>query len=99
MLAAWDAMAAKYPEATIVILGPAPHELPVGAETARIDADLGELAAARSWWYISPVWDEWITPDNYAGVVDTGIGREHPSTAGHRYLAERLAAAVAAISR
>ena len=32
-------------------------------------------------------------------VIDTGVGRDHPSTAGHRYLAERLAAAVGAISR
>ncbi|MCB8044755.1 SGNH/GDSL hydrolase family protein [Microbacterium oxydans] len=52
--AAWDAMAALYPKATIVVLGPAPHELPVGATTARIDTDLAELAAARGWWYISP---------------------------------------------
>lgn len=97
--AAWDTLAATYPSARIVILGPAPQVLPVQAATAGIDRDLAGLAAARGWWYISPVRDEWITPDNYAGVVDTGIGREHPSTAGHRYLAERLAAAVAAISR
>lgn len=91
---AWDAMSAKYPEATIVILGPAPHELPVGAETARIDADLGELAAARSWWYISPVAQNWITDQNYLSVIDVEVGRKHPSTDGHRYLAEKLAAAL-----
>ncbi|MBO0980582.1 SGNH/GDSL hydrolase family protein [Microbacterium sp. SD291] len=93
--AAWDAMAAKYPEATIVILGPAPHELPVGAATARIDADLSELAAARGWWYVSPVAQEWITPQNYLEVIDVEIGRKHPSTDGHRYLAEKVAAALA----
>lgn len=92
--AAWDAMSAKYPEAAIVILGPAPHELPVGAATARIDADLAELAAARGWWYISPVGQEWITPQNYLDVIDVGIGRKHPSTDGHRYLAEKVAAAL-----
>lgn len=89
--AAWDAMAEKYPEATIVILGPAPHELPVGAETARIDVDLGELAAARSWWYISPIAQDWITDQNYLSVIDVEVGRKHPSTDGHRYLAEKLA--------
>ena len=52
--AAWDALAALYPEATIVIMGPAPQVLPVQDATARIDADLAELAAARGWWYISP---------------------------------------------
>jgi lysophospholipase L1-like esterase len=93
--AAWDAMAAKYPEAAIVILGPAPHELPVGTETARIDRDLGELASARGWWYISPVAQDWITEQNYLSVIDVEIGRKHPSTDGHRYLAEKLAAALA----
>ena len=92
--AAWDAMAAKYPEAAIVVLGPAPHELPVGAATARIDKDLSDLAAARGWWYISPVAQNWITPQNYLDVIDVEIGRKHPSTEGHRYLAEKVAAAL-----
>ncbi|ALX66742.1 SGNH/GDSL hydrolase family protein [Microbacterium sp. XT11] len=92
--AAWDAMAATYPDAQIVILGPAPHELPVGSGTARIDRVLGDLAAARGWWYISPVAQHWITPENYLDVIDVDLGRRHPSTAGHRYLAERLASAL-----
>lgn len=93
--AAWDAMSAKYPEATIVVLGPAPHELPVGAATARIDRDLSALAAARGWWYISPVEQNWITDQNYLDVIDVVVGRKHPSTAGHQYLAEKVAAALA----
>ena len=64
--------------------------LPVEAATARIDADLAELAARRGWWYISPIADEWITPANYLDVIDTGVGRNHPSTEGHAYLADRL---------
>jgi lysophospholipase L1-like esterase len=89
---AWDAMSAIYPEAQIVILGPAPHILPVGAGTTRIDADLAALAAERGWWYISPIAESWITPANYLDVIDVDFGRRHPSTDGHRYLAERLAA-------
>lgn len=92
--AAWDAMAAMYPDATIVVLGPAPHELPVGAATARIDTDLSELAAARGWWYISPIAGDWITEQNYLDVIDVEVGRKHPSTEGHRYLAEKVAAAL-----
>ncbi|MCK2027048.1 SGNH/GDSL hydrolase family protein [Microbacterium sp. SSW1-47] len=92
--AAWDALTALYPEAAIVVLGPAPHELPVGTQTARIDHDLSELAAARGWWYISPVQQHWITEQNYLSVIDVEVGRKHPSTAGHRYLAEKLAAAL-----
>lgn len=95
--AAWDALAARYPRAQIVVLGPAPQVLPVETATARIDRDLRDAAAARGWWYISPLQDDWITPENYAAVIDTGIGRDHPSTEGHRYLAERLAAAVAGL--
>lgn len=96
--AAWDALAALYPEAAIVILGPAPQVLPVQDATARIDADLADLAAARGWWYISPIAEEWITADNYAAVIDAGIGRDHPSTGGHGYLATRVAEALEAMS-
>jgi lysophospholipase L1-like esterase len=96
--ATWDQLAELYPEARIVILGPAPQVLPVQKSTARIDADLSELAAQRGWWYISPIADDWITPANYLGVIDTGIGKNHPSTDGHAYLAERLDSALAALS-
>jgi lysophospholipase L1-like esterase len=95
---AWDDLAALYPEARIVILGPAPQVLPVQESTARIDETLARLAADRGWWYVSPIADEWITADNYVEVIDTGIGRDHPSTAGHAYLAQRLADALALVS-
>ena len=80
------------------ILGPAPQVLPVEEATARIDADLSALAAERGWWYVSPIAEGWITPENYADVIDTAIGRDHPSTDGHAYLASRLAEDLAAMS-
>lgn len=95
--AAWDDLAARYPAASVVIMGPAPQVLPVEEATARIDADLAALAAARGWWYVSPIAEEWITPQNYAEVIDTTIGRYHPSTTGHAYLASRLAESLAAM--
>jgi lysophospholipase L1-like esterase len=89
---AWDALHAKYPKAQIVILGPAPQVLPVETSTAEIDGTLRELAAARKWIYISPIAEQWITPSNYRDVIDTSAtARDHPSTAGHEYLAKRLA--------
>src|SRR5690606_6385982 len=97
--AAWDELAATYPAARFVVLGPAPQVLPVERATARIDSDLTALAAQRGWWYISPLREGWITQENYYAVIDTGIGRDHPSTAGHRYLAERLAEAIDALAR
>lgn len=93
--AAWDALAATYPESSIVVLGPAPHILPVEAGTARIDEDLAALAGARGWWYISPIEQDWITAFNYRDVIDIDPGNRHPSTNGHRYLAEKVAAALA----
>jgi len=93
--AAWDALGARYPDAEIVILGPSPQVLPVQDATRRIDADLAELAGARGWWYISPIREDWITDANYLDVIDTGpIGRDHPSTGGHAYLADRVATAI-----
>ncbi|BDZ38677.1 SGNH/GDSL hydrolase family protein [Microbacterium suwonense] len=87
---AWDALTSTFPDVPIVVLGPAPHELPVGAGTARIDRDLARLAAERLWWYISPVQDRWITAANYLDVIDVDAGRKHPSNAGHEYLAEKV---------
>lgn len=87
---AWDALVAKFPDTRIIVLGPAPHELPIGATTARIDHDLARLAAARGWWYISPVQDHWITEQNYLDVIDVDAGRKHPSNAGHEYLAQKV---------
>jgi len=88
--AAWDSLTKKFPKTSIVVLGPAPHELPVGAATARIDHDLERLAAARGWWYISPVQDQWITEANYLDLIDVGAGRKHPSNAGHEFLAQKV---------
>lgn len=97
--AAWDALAATYPAARIVVLGPAPQVLPVEDATSRIDSDLSALAAERGWFFISPLSEGWITEANYPDVIDTSdVGRDHPSTAGHRYLAQRLAEALAELA-
>lgn len=97
--AAWDDLTALYPGTPIVILGPAPHVLPVEDTTTRIDRTLASLAAARGWPYLSPVAEEWITTANYPWAIDTGeIGRNHPTTAGHAYLAERVARALEALA-
>lgn len=92
---AWGALETIFPDAAIVVLGPAPQALPVETPTARIDRDLAALASARQWPYVSPIQDEWITSDNYDAVIDTSdVGRNHPSDDGHRFLAEQVAAAI-----
>ncbi|MFB8147709.1 SGNH/GDSL hydrolase family protein [Microbacterium sp. NPDC056003] len=97
--AVWDSLEALYPDAAIVVLGPAPQVLPVEPATAGIDGDLAAFAAERGWWYISPIAESWITPDNYPELIDTSdTGRDHPSTAGHAYLAEKVATAIAGMT-
>ena len=97
--AVWDSLEALYPDAAIVVLGPAPQVLPIEPATAGIDGDLAAFAAERGWWYISPIAESWITPDNYPELIDTSdTGRDHPSTAGHAYLAERVATAIAGMT-
>ncbi len=91
----WDRFERTYPNAQFLILGPTPHELPVHDGTARIDRDLAAEAAARGWWYVSPLHEQWITPANYLEMIDTGAGRRHPTDTGHAYLADRLARAIA----
>lgn len=93
---AWDALVDAYPDAQVVVFGPAPHVLPVERAVAQIDRDLAELAALRGWNYISPLAEQWITDRNYQRVIDAGD--LHPSTAGHAYLALRLANELAALS-
>ncbi|MEV8273986.1 SGNH/GDSL hydrolase family protein [Microbacterium sp. NPDC077184] len=97
--AAWDALSMTYPDAAFVVLGPAPHVLPVDEAVVAIDRDLAALAAARGWQYISPLSEEWITEENYLSVIDIGpVGLRHPSTDGHAYLAERLVDALRALA-
>ncbi|MDF2491466.1 MAG: hydrolase family protein [Microbacterium sp.] len=97
--AAWDELTSRFPETPVVILGPAPQVLPVEEPTARIDRTLATLAAARGWPYISPIAEDWITAEDYGWIIDSGeIGRNHPTTAGHAYLAERVARALEALA-
>lgn len=96
--AAWDRLQVLFPRARIVVLGPAPHALPIAKGTIRIDHALDRLAAERGWHYLSPIAEDWITEANYAQVIDTGAGRLHPTTAGHRYLAERVVESLRALA-
>lgn len=91
--AVWRAVEATYPNAELVILGPAPSMLPVDPSIAGIDDVLAELASEEDLSYISPIDDEWITSSNYDIVIDAGpSGHHHPSDEGHAFLAEKLVA-------
>ncbi|MFT4235338.1 MAG: SGNH/GDSL hydrolase family protein [Microbacterium sp.] len=90
--AAWHTLTSIYPDTPVVVLGPAPHELPTAETVLSIDQMLRQQAAERDWWYISPIQENWITEDNYLDIIDTSdAGKYHPSDAGHLFLAQRLA--------
>ncbi|WP_221585757.1 SGNH/GDSL hydrolase family protein [Microbacterium sp. G2-8] len=87
----WRAVEAKYPDAQLIVLGPAPSILPVSQRTERIDTLLGVAAAAEGVDYISPIEEGWITRANYDDIIDSSTrGAHHPSDDGHAYLAEML---------
>lgn len=89
----WDALEAMYPDAELVVLGPAPSRLPVSDSVRRIDSILSRAAERDDVAYISPVDEKWITKANYDDVIDDSpTGHYHPSDGGHAYLAETLAA-------
>ncbi|OAN35045.1 hypothetical protein A4X17_11215 [Plantibacter sp. H53] len=82
------AVRSKYPTTQIVLLGPAPSALPVEANLSSVDNDLRGAARSAGIHYVSPIAENWITAENYQSVIDeTAAG--HPSTAGHRYLADK----------
>lgn len=88
-----DAALTHYPNAVILVLGPAPATLPVSEALRTIDSTLRSVAGERRLDYISPVTERWISAANYGAVIDTQAGN-HPSTQGHSYLARRLEAAL-----
>lgn len=92
-----DAIEQRFPDATIVVLGPAPATLPVESGLKSVDDALRSAALSRSLNYISPIADEWISQANYAEVIDVNAAN-HPSTAGHAFLAQRTVDALRAIS-
>jgi len=89
--AVWQAFERTYPEADLVILGPAPSVLPLEESVEKIDETLAQLAADEGLDYISPVAEGWLTDANIGDYIDASAAN-HPSDAGHAYLAERLAA-------
>lgn len=83
----------KFPNAQIIVLGPAPAELPVWTVLTNIDYALQDAASDAGAYFISAIVGLWITPSNYDEVIDA-TKSNHPSTAGHALLGERVTAAI-----
>jgi acyl-CoA thioesterase-1 len=82
-------MEARFPHTPIVVVGPESPELPARTALRRIDVTLRSAAAAAHLQYISPLEEQWFTPENIRSMIDPST--MHPNTAGHAYFGGRLA--------
>lgn len=80
----------KFPDASVVLLGPAATEVPVSAGLRSIDGALRGVAKAQNLNYISPLSEEWFNASNMDAVIDAAKAK-HPTTAGHALMAAKLA--------
>jgi lysophospholipase L1-like esterase len=83
---------ARFPDAQIVVLGPAPFSWPLADGVRTVDASLERAARESGVPYISPVQEEWLTGENIGAFIDPAT--LHPNDQGHAYFAERLNSAL-----
>ncbi len=95
--AAIEAAESKYPDAQVVLFGPAAPQLPVSGGLQKIDAALRLAATRQEVHYVSPIAENWITMGNIREMIDP-TKQWHPSTAGHAYLALKLEESLRAMS-
>jgi uncharacterized protein YbjT (DUF2867 family) len=79
----------RFPSAQIVLLGPLPSTIPAHPGLSLIDRNLFDVAAEEKLLYISPMSEGWLTADNYAEMINEKAAN-HPSDAGHAYLAGKV---------
>lgn len=78
-----------YPNASIVLIGPAPLRFPLKGDVPAMDSSLANVAFYQRARYISPYLDNWFTPDNAEQMIDPDK-MLHPYTVGHRYFADQV---------
>lgn len=79
------------PRATIVVVGPFSAGQPSPTLLATRDAILA-AAKATGLFFVDPIADQWITGATAAQYI--GPDGQNPNAAGHKYLADRLVAAL-----
>lgn len=82
----------RFPDASILLLGPGPDPAPVTERQRDIDAAIGGAAEAAGVEYISMLDENWIPPSRVDAVIDPTT--HHPTRSGQEYLGLRLAAAL-----
>jgi hypothetical protein len=84
----------RFPRVPIIIIGPAPPKPPASPALVRVDAVLRQTAQRNRLYYISPIEENWLTPQNAALFIDRAT--DHPSTEGHAYYGARVVADILA---
>lgn len=85
-----DQVQRRFPSTRVVLVGPVAMEQPADGQLVRVSRVLAAVAKAQGVPFVDPIASGWITADNAPGyTAPTGY---YPNTAGHAYLAGRLAA-------
>lgn len=90
-----DALQEKYPNAQIVMVGPAP----LASDRSGffdVDRTLQAVAATERVAYISAYQGNWFTTENVDTYIDH-TKQDHPNNAGHAFYAEKLEQALRAL--
>lgn len=82
----------QFPQAQIVMMGPAPATEGLISTLGSIDNTLQGVATSQGVAYISPLALSWFNTTNLVQFMDPMNGAPHPNTAGHNFVAERLVA-------
>lgn len=88
----------KFPQAQVVMVGPAPATEGLINVLAPIDLALSQAATAQEVPYISPLREQWFSAGNLAGYMNPMDGSPHPNNAGHKLFGEKLATGIKQIS-
>lgn len=86
----------KFPNADLVLVGPASPSGPSTPGYQDVDGTLRSIARTLDAGYVSPHTEKWLTADNIDQYIDHTKG-DHPNNAGHAYYAEKLATALRAL--
>lgn len=89
LTAAVEVVEKRWPDATLVVVGPGPRTWPAEQRLTAVDTVLSGTAAELGVGYISPLRERWITEATAPTVLDQSTS--HPGTAGHAYLGRELA--------
>lgn len=80
----------RYPQATLVMLGAIPGQLPVAGALSQLESLFACTARADHIAFIDPLAEQWITDSNIHQFSGDIPG--HPNDAGYSYIASKVAA-------